>query len=178
MSSHVDVPEHLRVPVEYEDVIGFLRLVDPALRLRRSAEARNLFILERRCTRSPAVNTSMRDLSDMHIQKRDGYIHVASVHPSFLPKPWNIVRALKTEGADLWAEGGAQQWASEQEYEEAWMKETRRRRRLGLYRDIAVDGFDALNRHNIGGERSRINSAGVRPHADFLPGAAGGSLGT
>jgi len=166
---HIPVPAHLRLPAEFEDVPGYLALIDPDLRIRRSAEAMNLYVLERRCRRAPAVNTGMRDVSDMHIQARDGYIHVASVHPAWLRKPWNIVRALKQEGVDLWVEGGAQQVANEAEYEERWTKETRRRRRLGLYRDIAVDGFNTLNRLNIGGERSRINNPGLpKTHAEIL----------
>lgn len=161
MREHVPVPEHLALPAHFEDVPGYLAFVDPDLRIRRSAEAANLYILERRCRRAPAVNTGMRDQSDMHIQARDGYIHVASVHPAYLTKPWNMVRALTQEGVDLWAQGGAEAVSNELDYEERWAKETRRRRRLGLYRDIAVDGFDTLNRLNNGGERSRINAPGL-----------------
>lgn len=167
---HVPVPVHLRLPPQFEDVQGYLRLIDPELRIRRSAENGMLYVLERRCRRSPAVNTGMRDQSDMHIQARDGYIHVATTLEIWLTKPWNIVRALVEEGADLWAEGGAQKYCTEQEYEENWQKETRKRRRLGLYRDIAIDGIRALDRMNIGGERTRFNNPGVpgRTHADFI----------
>lgn len=173
MSTHVPIPWHLRLPPQFEDVIGYLQLVDPDLRIRRSAEATNVFVIERRCRRAPAVNTGMRDTSDMHVQARDGYIHVASVHPNWLTKPWNMVAALKCEGADLWAEGGHAKFATEVEYEEAWTVETRKRRRFGLYRDIAGDGYDALNRLSKNGVRaSRINNVGVRPHSDFLPAPA------
>lgn len=167
---HVPVPAHLRLPPEFEDVIGYLRLVDPDLRIRRSAEAANLFVLERRCRRAPATNTGMRDTSDMHIQARDGYIHVSSVHPNWLTKPWNIVRALKEDGVDLWAQGGATRVANEMEYEERWAEETRKRRRLGLYRDIATDALPAFQRMNIGGSRLRITNPGVPTltHADLL----------
>lgn len=167
-SPHVPVSWHLRLPPQFEDVPGYLRLIDPDLRMRRSAERPDIFILERRCRRAPAVNVGMRDMSDMHVQARDGYIHVASVHPNWLTKPWNILRTLKEEGADLWATGGSQKYASEQEYEEQWQRETRKRRRLGLYRDIAKDGYDTLNRLNMGGERSRISNAGTRPHSEFI----------
>ena len=167
---HVAVSEHLRLPPQFEDVPGYLRLVDPDLRLRRSAERPYLYVLERRCRRAPATNTGMRDVSDMHIQARDGYIHVATVHPAWLLKPWNIVGALKSEGADLWAEGGAAKFCSEQEYEERWTKETRRRRRLGLYRDIAADAFGPMQRRNIGGSRLRISNPGLpkATHDTFL----------
>jgi hypothetical protein len=161
MSDHVPVPVHLRLEPEFEHVHGYLRLVDPDLRIRKSAERPGVYVLERRCRRAPATNTGMRDLSDMHIQARDGYIHVATTLPIWLTKPWNMVRALKTEGADLWAEGGSQKYATECEYEEAWTKETRRRRRQGLYRAIAGEGYDLLSRLNLGGERSRINNVGI-----------------
>lgn len=158
---HVPVPVHLRVEPQYEAVHGYLRLVDSALRIRRSVEQRGLYVLERRCRRAPAVNTGMRDRSDMHVQARDGYIHVATTRAIWLTKPWNMVRALRTEGVDLWVQGGATNVANELDYEEKWAKETRRRRRRGLYRDIAGEAFDILNRVNSGGERSRINNAGM-----------------
>jgi hypothetical protein len=166
---HVPVSAHLRLPPEYEDVPGYLQLVDPDLRIRRSAESEFWFVLERRCRHSPATNTGMRDTSDMHIQARDGYIHVSTVHPAWLRKPWNIVRSLREEGQDLWAGGGAQKVSNEMEYEEAWTKETRRRRRRGLYRDIAADALAPMQRRNIGGSRLRISNPGLpKAHADFL----------
>lgn len=169
MSPHVPIPSHLRVEPQFEAAIGYLRLVDADLRLRKSAERPGLYVLERRCRRAPAANTGMRDLSDMHVQARDGYIHVSTVHPAFLIKPWNMIRALKEEGADLWAQGGAQRYSSEQEYEEDWTRITRRRRRQGLYRDIAREGYDILSRLNINGERSRISNIGVpKAHGEFL----------
>lgn len=160
-SRHVPVPRHLRLEPPYEAVHGYLRLIDPDLRIRKSAERAGLYVLERRCRRAPAVNVGMRDLSDMHVQARDGYIHVATTNAAWLLKPWNMVRALKEEGVDLWAVGGAQTCASELEYEEQWAKVTRRRRRRGLYRDIASEGYDILSRLNIHGERSRISNVGV-----------------
>lgn len=166
---HVPVPARLRIEPQYENVHGYLRLVDPDLRIRKSVEWRWLYVLERRCRRAPAVNTGLRERSDMHIQARDGYIHVATTRAIWLTKPWNMIRALKEEGVDLWAEGGALKCANELDYEEQWAKETRRRRRRGLYRDIAVDAYDVLNRLNIGGERSRIRNAGVpTPHPAAL----------
>lgn len=164
MIAHVPVPEALRIPAAYESVLSLLRLHDPALRLRRSAEHPHLFVLERRCARASASNAGLRDLSDLHIQRRDGYIHVATTRLIWLTKPWNLIRALKQEGADLWAEGGAQKYAQEEEYEEQWMRESRRRRRMGLYRDIASEGFDLLNRMP-GSDRSRINNPGLAPLA-------------
>lgn len=170
-SPHVALSSALRLPPSYAHVQGYLDGVDPDLRLRRSAERPHLYVLERRCRRRPAVNTGMRDSSDIHVQARDGYIHVATVHPNWLNKPWNIVRALTEEGTDLWAKGGAGRVASEMEYEEAWLKETRRRRRLGLFRDIAADGFHVLNRlgNRDGTERTRISNAGTKPWQQLQP---------
>jgi hypothetical protein len=156
---HVPVSSDLALPAQYAHVAGYLALVDPELRIRQSAEKPQVYILERRCRRRPAANLGMRDRSDMHIQARDGYIHVASVHPNYLNKPWNIIRALKEEGADLFVMS-AQQVDDEDQYEKAWAKETRRRRRLGLYRDIARDAFPILDRmgNRDGTERMRISA--------------------
>lgn len=172
MIDHVPVPSHLRLEPEFETVHGYLRLVDPSLRIRKSAERPDVYVLERRCRRAPAVNTGMRDLSDMHIQARDGYIHVATTIAIWLTRPWNMIRALKTEGVDLWVEGGHAKVASELDYEETWTKETRRRRRQGLYRAIAGEGYDILSRLNINGERSRINNVGTRPQSDIVAATA------
>ncbi len=161
-SPHVPVPRELRLPAAYVHVAGYLAQHDGDLRLRRSVERPHLYVLERRCRRRPAVNTGMRDRSDMHVQARDGYIHVATVHPSYLDKPWNIVRALKEEGEDLFATG-AQKVADELKYEAEWMRETRRRRRRGLYRNIALEAFDVLARtgNGDGTERTRISAPGL-----------------
>lgn len=169
---HIPLPVALRLPPSYGHVQGYLERIDPDLRLRRSAERPAFYVLERRCRRRPAVNTGMRDTSDIHVQARDGYIHVATVHPNWLNKPWNIVRALQEEGTDLWAKGGATKVANEMEYEEAWLRETRRRRRHGLFRDIAGEGFDVLNRMNINGERSRISNAGTKAWQTLAPAPA------
>lgn len=162
-SAHVPVSPALRLPTSYAHVAGYLARMDPDLRLRRSAERPDVYVLERRCRRRPVVNTGMRDRSDMHVQARDGYVHVATVHPNWLNKPWNIVRALQEEGVDLWARGGADAVSSELEYEEAWAKETRRRRRLGLFRDIAADAYSVLDRlgNGDGTDRTRISNAGT-----------------
>lgn len=158
---HVPLPEGLALEPEFAHVPGYLAQVDPELRLRKSAERPGIYILERRCRRRPATNTGMRDRSDMHVQARDGYIHVASVHPNWLNKPWNIVRALRDEGADLFARG-AHAIADEEQYEAEWARQTRRRRRLGLYRDIAADGYDTLARmgNRDGTERTRVRALG------------------
>lgn len=158
---HVPVARRLQVERRWLWVLDYLVQFDADLRLRKSAERPAFYVLERRLRNRPAANTGMRDLSDMHIQARDGYIHVATVHPSYLERPWRMVEQLKEAGADLWDSGGAGRIADECEYEDEWQRITRRRRRLQLFRDIARDGYDVLNR--LGGERTRIAAPG-RPH--------------
>lgn len=162
-SPQVPLPRALQLPRTFRYVAGYLALHDADLRIRRSVERAGLYVLERRCRRRPVVNTGMRTRSDMHVQARDGYIHVATVHSSYLSRPWNIVRALRQEGTDLWAAGGHAKVANELDYEQEWARETRRRRRFGLFRDIAVDFFDVGNRlgNKDGTERTRISHPGV-----------------
>jgi hypothetical protein len=153
---HVPVPPHLRLDPWAAHVPEYLALADPALRLRKSAERDGYYVLERRARRMPACNAGLGDHSDLHIQARDGYIHVSIVHWQWLTRPWNILRELREEGEDLFVRGAAK-LSDELEYEEAWAHESRRRRRRGLYRDIAVDAYDPLER--LAG--SRISNAGM-----------------
>lgn len=164
-SDHVPVERALRLPRAYRHVPGYLAAVDPQLRIRRSAERPHLFVLERRCRRRSAVQaTGMVSGSDLHLQARDGYIHVSTVHPQWLERPWNIVEALTTEGVDLFAKG-AQAITDELDYEERWMRESRRRRRRQHFRDIAREGYDLLSRtgNRDGTERTRLNNPGLAP---------------
>lgn len=155
---HVPVSPRLRLEPRYRSVLDYLVQFDADLRLRKSAERPEFYVLERRIRNKPAANTGMRDLSDMHVQARDGYIHIATVHPTYLERPWRMVEKLKEAGADLWDEGGSGRVADECEYEEEWQRITRKRRRLQIFRDIARDGYDVLNR--IGGDRTRIAAPG------------------
>lgn len=152
----------LALPARFRHVTAYVRRHDPDLRLRRSVERPLYFVLERRCRRRPAVNTAMRDRSDLHIQARDGYLHVSLVHPNWLRHPWNIIRELRDAGIDLWAGGGAQTVAGELEYEERWLKESRRRRRKDMFYDIAKEAYDVLSRmgNHDGTDVSRFNNAG------------------
>lgn len=153
----------LRLPEDLAHVQDYLHAADPELRLRVSVERPGFFVLERRCRRAPAVNTGMQILSDMHVQARDGYIHVSLVHLEWLFHPWNIVIALKEQGADLWAEGGADRFEDELDYEDRWARETRKRRRhedgVAHYREL----FDILAR--LGNfdktEVTRFNNPGL-----------------
>lgn len=108
----------------------------------------------------------MLDSSDLHVQARDGYIHVSTVHPAWLEKPWNIIAALFEEGRDVWAAGGHENVIDEIEYEEKWIAESRVRRRMGLYRNIAIDAYGPLSAlgNRDGTERTQVSMNGVRPH--------------
>lgn len=143
----------------------FLARHDPMLRLRKSAETRRFLVLERRVRRQTLNHLGSRNLSDMHVQARDGYVHVSLVHPQLALRPWVIVERLKVEGVDLF-EQTAERCATDLEYEETWLKETRRRRRKQLYRDIAAEQFDILARLGDGDartNRTRFNNPGIRP---------------
>jgi hypothetical protein len=166
------VPRHLALPRAYRHVNDYLQAHDPDLRLRASVERPGWYVLERRCRRQSAVNTCMAERTDIHVQARDGYIHVAIVHPEYLNKPWNMVRQLRDEGVDLWAQT-ADQVADELEYEERLVRESRRRRRQedgrAMYREI----FDILGRlgNPVGrNERTRFSNPGLPATAT----AAGG----
>jgi hypothetical protein len=60
VTPHVPLPEHLELPEEFEDVEDYLALVDPDLRIRKSAEAENLYVLERRWGREGRRRTALR----------------------------------------------------------------------------------------------------------------------
>lgn len=151
---HIPLPEPLQLPPQFADAQRFLERHDQMLRLRRSAETSRFYVLERRCRRQTINHLGSRDLSDAHVQARDGYIHVSLVHPQLLSRPWVIVERLQVEGVDLFAVT-AERFSSDAEYEEAWMRETRRRRRVQLYRDIAKESFDILAR--LGDGKARLN---------------------
>jgi hypothetical protein len=159
-SPHVPVARALRLPACFAHVAGYLARQDADLRIRRSVDDRRYFVLERRVRRGSPVQTGARDASDLHIQARDGYLHVARVHPNWLLRPWQIVRALKDEGVDLWARGAARE-EDEIRYAAAWAKETARRRRREDLRSRARELFDLADRRGDGAERPRISAPGV-----------------
>lgn len=166
MTPHVPLPRHLQLERRFRYVQDYLVQFDADLRVRKSAEHPVLYVIERRLRNRPAANIGMADLSDMHVQARDGYVHISTMHPSWLARPWNIVRELKESGVDLWDSGGAGRIADELEYEELWADITRKRRRRQLFRDIALEGYDVLSR--MGHDRTRISVPGRR---DELVGA-------
>ena len=144
---HVPLPRALTLPRRYRHVPSYLQAHDVDLRLRCSVEWPGFYVLERRVRRRPAVNLGMRLASDMHVQAAHGYLHVATVHPTYLERPWRIVEELHRQGADLWAartfgKSGADVIDDEDTYEAAWQEETRKRRRHEHYAAIAREGFD------------------------------------
>lgn len=160
---HRPVARSLALPGRFAFTERYLATYDRDLRLRRSAEQPAFYVLERRKRRAPVQFTGLRDLTDQHIQARDGYDHVALVHPSWLPKPHRLIAKLVAEGWDLWSAGGAQRVATEMEDAETWAKENRRRRRKQMFRSVALEGYDLLDRlgNGDGTERTRINNAGM-----------------
>lgn len=162
MTDHEPVRPHLRLEPWCRHVQDILQTFDPDLRLRKSVDRPMFYVLERKCRRRPAVNVGLGDHSDLHVQAREGYIHISLVHWQWLTRPANIVTALKEEGEDLFAKSGAQV-DDELLYEEAWARESRRRRRYGLFRDIAADAYDPLSRmgNKDGTERTRLQNAGI-----------------
>ncbi len=135
-SPHVPVSPALRLPEEYEHVPGYLANHDAELRIRWSLDRKGWFVIERRCRRRSPVHCGRPDGGDLHVQARDGYIHVATGHPSWLLRPWNIVHALKREGADVFAEG-AKRIADDLDYEDKWRRESAKRRRREVFRAAA-----------------------------------------
>jgi hypothetical protein len=167
-SQHVVPTRRLRLPPSLAAAQRYLEAFDPSLRLRRSAETPHLYVLERRCRRRPAANTAMRDLSDIHVQARDGYIHVATVHPALLHRPHVIIAELVEQGRDTWAAGGFDKVFDEVQYEQAFMKETSRRRRIQHFRDVALEQFDLMARHGDADGRTgrtRISNVGLPAQA-------------
>lgn len=166
--AHVPVPRGLELPRRYRHVPTYLQMHDADLRLRRSVEMPAFFILERRVRRRPAVNLGMRLLSDLHIQAAHGYLHVATVHYTYLERPWRMFEELKESGADLWAartfgKSGADAIEDEEAYEQQWQKETLKRRRHERFQAIARESFDILSRtgNRDGTERTRLNNPGI-----------------
>jgi hypothetical protein len=167
-AGHVTPSKALRLPRRFALAQRYITAFDKDLRLRRSAENPQVYILERRCRRRPVANTAMRDRSDIHVQARDGYIHVASVHPALLFRPHVIVEELRDGGRDTWEAGGGLKTFDEVAYEQEFMKETRRRRRARLFREVALEHYDLMNRFGDREgrtNRTRISNVGTAPLA-------------
>jgi hypothetical protein len=147
MSDHVPVEAALALPGCYCYVEDYLRGVDALLRLRRSANHRGFFVLERRVRRSRPPETARRDLSDQHVQARDGYVHVTTVHPWYLDRPQRIVDKLREDDGDWHAPGNsAAQWWARQEAQASAEKAQRSEARYREFRDFYRDSLDAVAR--------------------------------
>lgn len=160
---HAPVPNALQLPPRFHFAQRYLATFDRDLRLRKSAEVQGFYVLERRKRRSPVRYLGLKNLTDQHLQARDGYDHVALVHANWLPKPHLMVRALVTEGWDIWGEGGHTEVADQAEADEQWAVENRQRRRKQMFYAKALEDYAILDRigNPDGSERTRINNAGV-----------------
>ena len=174
IAGHTRIPKGLELPSRFQFTQRYLTAFDRDLRLRRSAESPHFYVLERRKRRAPVRYVGLRNLTDQHIQARDGYDHVGLVHPNWLPKPDRLVYALVNEGWDIWNQqtatsSGANAVADQMEQEEDWAQENRARRRKQMFHRVALDSFDVLNRmgNPDGTERARMNNVGIpAPAAD------------
>jgi hypothetical protein len=162
MSDHVAVEATYALPSHRRYVEDYLRAVDPALRFRRSATKQGFYVLERRCRRSKPAHTSARTMTDAQIQARDGYVHVATVHPWFLDRPQRIIDKLHEDGADM-HKVSAKSLQQELIDDEQDAKNARRRKRLDDFRSRSAATFDVLDRlgNKQGFERTRMNNVGL-----------------
>jgi hypothetical protein len=111
----------------------------------------------------------MRTYTDMHVQARDGYIHVRSC--TGIPHhPWNIVRQLRDEGVRPVGGRGADKVVDEIEYEERWQGNAEaapavRTAAATTARCSTSSGGSATRRHGTSGPGSQPRSAGDARHA-------------
>jgi hypothetical protein len=166
VSEHVPVDPAYRLEPGFRYVEDYIRVADPLLRLRKSSDRPGFYVLERRCRRSKPVHTSRR-MTDRHIQARDGYVHVSTVHRRYLDAPLKIVAALHEDGADLHRVGGAARFDDALRRQDADARAQRKEKRRQHFADIAAEAFDIQDRvGGVGGtERTRINN----PGAPWLP---------
>lgn len=162
-SPHVPVDPALALDAGFRYVEDYLRVVDPELRLRKSINEPGFFVLERRCSRSRPVQVTRGALNDGQVAARDGYVHVTTVHRVYLDAPQLIVTALKEDGFDLYAEGGAAGAFQKFLTAKAEAKAVRRLKRDQDRRAFFREAFDLLNRTGGEGgtERTRISAAGA-----------------
>lgn len=165
MSIHVPVDRALQVEPGFRYVDDYLHAADPELRLRKSVDHPGFYVLERRCRRTRPIQTTRRDLTDRHIQARDGYVHVSTVHRRYLDYPLQIVAALHEDGVDLHRAGGYARVDADLRRQDDEARQRRREKRRAHFEDIAADAFRIQDR--VGGEggteRVRLNNAGIRP---------------
>jgi hypothetical protein len=145
---------------------------DPALRLRRSVDHAGFFVLERLTTNTKPVDTSASGLTDVKMATRDGYLHVAHVHPFFVHHPDKLLERLLENDNDLWRQGTGhigsaadryvRELATEQDEAKAHRKRHRRQESEGFYAE-SFDVLDRLGDRHSHAERTRINNAGPVP---------------
>jgi hypothetical protein len=169
MADHVKPPAEWALPDQFVKTERVLQAYDAALRLRRSIDHAGYFVLERLTINTKPVDTSAAGLTDLKMSTRDGYQHVAHVHPFFVHHPDKLLDRLLDNDNDLWKLGtghvgsAADRYVSELRTEQDDARANRRRHRRQEWEGFYAEGFDTLDR--IGdtkshAERTRINNAG------------------
>jgi hypothetical protein len=170
MSDHVKPPAEWALPDEFAASERVLRAYDPALRLRRSVDHAGFFVLERLTTHTKPVDTSAAGLTDLKMATRDGYLHVAHVHPFFVHHPDKLLERLLSNDNDLWTQGtghigsAADRYIRELATEQDDARVNRRRHRRQESEGFYAESFDVLDRlgdRHSHAERTRLNNAGA-----------------
>jgi hypothetical protein len=170
MADHVKPPTEWALPDRFAATERVLRAYDPALRLRRSIDHAGFFVLERLTANTKPVDTSAAGLTDTKMTSRDGYLHVAHVHPFFVHHPDKLLERLLANGNDMWKSGtghlgsAADQYIREMKTEQDEAKANRRRHRLQEFEGFYAESYDVLDRlgdSKSHAERTRINNAGA-----------------
>lgn len=170
MADHVKPPAEWALPDQFAKTERVLQAYDPALRLRRSIDHAGYFVLERLTANTKPVDTSARGLTDLKMATRDGYLHVAHVHPFFVHHPDKFLERLLSNDNDLWKQGtghigsAADRYIGELRTEQDDARANRRRHRRQEWEAFYAEGYDTLDRlgdKHSHAERTRINNAGA-----------------
>jgi hypothetical protein len=156
---------HLALPVEYAGTAQILHDYDPRLRLRKSVDHTDLYVLEIQSLKGCPVDPRELTGHDRHVAAAENYLHICYVHPSFLHHPARILEELRAH--DLWHQVGrgpeaAARYEQQLVDDELARRQQRRKTRRDWLHHTARDAFDILNRTGgVGGtEVSRWNNPG------------------
>jgi hypothetical protein len=172
MADHVKPPAEWALPDQFAATEKVLRAYDSALRLRRSIDHAGFFVLERLTMNTKPVDTSIAGLTDLKMTTRDGYLHVATVHPFFVHHPDQMLERLLANGNDMWKSGTGHVGSAADRYirdlatEQDNAKAARKEKRISEFGDYYAESFDVLDRlgdRTSHAERTRINNAGTEP---------------
>jgi hypothetical protein len=170
MADHVKPPAEWALPDQFVKTERVLQAYDSALRLRRSIDHAGFFVLERLTANTKPVDTTAAGLTDLKMATRDGYLHVAHVHPFFVHHPDTLLERLLSNDNDLWTQGTGhigsaadryvRELATEQDDARANRKRHRRQEMEGFYAE-SFDVLDRLGDTRSHAERTRLNNAGA-----------------